>query len=288
MDNATSDLDRLQGYWRLVSASVAGHPFGAAYSHWHIQGNRLQEVTPHLVEDDAAVRTTLKLHCEARPNRIELMTEWLDEATGAPFSSHRQIGFYEVHGDTFKVCFAEDDGNSPNPDDWTSGRVEVFERHAGPPPNGKPRSGTPPILDEVLGLLVWDDNKNWYSGSLPGFGKRSLILRANPGAEAKAALVRARQIAMKLDWHIRRAADFAADEMLDLKNSTWREEGESEVSAEQFKKALRLSTLLIRPDGDVEFEFDDGQLFCGHSIPVRMDSDDRLISADIKFESFHH
>lgn len=62
---------------------------------------------------------------------------------------------------------------------------------------------------------------------------------------------------------------YAVKELLELKNGTWLEEDESEITAEQFIATMTLKTISIESDGEFEFWYDDADLFWGHSIAVR-------------------
>jgi hypothetical protein len=55
---------------------------------------------------------------------------------------------------------------------------------------------------------------------------------------------------------------------LPLKNESWLGDNESEVSAEAFVERLALQSITVYPDGELEFGFEDGDLFWGHFIIV--------------------
>lgn len=57
-------------------------------------------------------------------------------------------------------------------------------------------------------------------------------------------------------------------ELLDLKNDAWCEEDEPEITPEEFLQRITIRSISIRQDGSLEFDFDDGDLFAGHSIFV--------------------
>ena len=69
----------------------------------------------------------------------------------------------------------------------------------------------------------------------------------------------------KWDQRIR---DFAAGELLALKNDTWLEENEAALTSKQFKSRMTLESISVDPDGRFEFFFNDGDLFWGHIIVV--------------------
>ncbi|MCU0542188.1 MAG: DUF2262 domain-containing protein [Oscillatoriaceae cyanobacterium Prado104] len=49
----------------------------------------------------------------------------------------------------------------------------------------------------------------------------------------------------------------------------------------QFKSCMLLESIAISPDGNLQFYYNDGDLFWGHCIAVTMDSSDRFIDADL-------
>jgi hypothetical protein len=57
-------------------------------------------------------------------------------------------------------------------------------------------------------------------------------------------------------------------ELLSLKNEAWREEGESPLAAADFIKRMKLESISVLTNGDIEFWHDDGDLFWGHAIEV--------------------
>jgi hypothetical protein len=65
--------------------------------------------------------------------------------------------------------------------------------------------------------------------------------------------------------------EYAVQEMLSMKNGTWLDEDETELTADQFKARMTLEAITIYPDGSFEFWHDDGDLFWGHSIQVAGD-----------------
>ncbi|KWI47340.1 hypothetical protein WT72_30960 [Burkholderia pseudomultivorans] len=65
-----------------------------------------------------------------------------------------------------------------------------------------------------------------------------------------------------------RVSEQAVADLLKLKQSTWMEEGESEVSADDFKRRLALQSISIDAQAGFEFCFADGDLFFGHVVVV--------------------
>lgn len=78
-----------------------------------------------------------------------------------------------------------------------------------------------------------------------------------------------------------RVNDFAIEELLPLKNSTWLDESESSVSEEKFLQRMELTSISLHSDGSFEFWHDDGDLFFGHSIHISGTLEDGPQNADI-------
>jgi len=65
------------------------------------------------------------------------------------------------------------------------------------------------------------------------------------------------------------ARECAVAELLDTKNGAWLENGEPKLTAAQFKKRMKLQSIIVDEDESIEFWYEDGGLFGGHSINVR-------------------
>ena len=63
----------------------------------------------------------------------------------------------------------------------------------------------------------------------------------------------------------------AATELLDLKNDSWLQEGETALTKKKFITAMSLTSISIDSDGSFTFFFNDGDLFWGHMIIVSGD-----------------
>ena len=74
---------------------------------------------------------------------------------------------------------------------------------------------------------------------------------------------------------------FAAEKLLELKNESWREEGDKVCTEEDFTGLLTPESLHLYPDDTFVLEFDDGDLFWGHSVSVEGTTDGRLLAADL-------
>ena len=69
------------------------------------------------------------------------------------------------------------------------------------------------------------------------------------------------------NWN-NKIVDYATSELLPLKNDSWLEEDEAEITEEQFKERMELESITVCKDGSFEFWHSDGELFWGHSIVI--------------------
>jgi hypothetical protein len=70
-------------------------------------------------------------------------------------------------------------------------------------------------------------------------------------------------------------------ELLPLKNESWLDEGEVEVSANEFKPKVKFESVTVIPDGSFDFWPLDSHLFRGHSIQVSSNPSVGSTHADI-------
>lgn len=82
------------------------------------------------------------------------------------------------------------------------------------------------------------------------------------------ALQTARTLLSNLPFWAEAGADYAAEQLLELKNTTWRQEEEEEMSQETFAAALWLNDILALPGGKFQLWFNDGDLFGGLAVYV--------------------
>lgn len=274
-----NDYELLQGLWKIQSCTSQGRSVHPAATHYLITGNSMKEIVPDLV-DDGKLRTTFVLDESASQKRL---TETLDYngPDGPPDPNPIILRYlYRLDGDTLVLCsgpfeeFPDDISNEYS--------IKMLVRDRGPIPEPKKPSGTPPLVDDLLGTLEWDDNLNWYRCEVRVAGVSfDLSLNPDDGTDASGALSRAKQVVEDFDRYRKMAADYAVDGLLDLKNDTWLEDGEKELSADEFKAKMVLKAITVEADGDVTFWHHDGGLFWGHSIQVCIDTKDKCTSTDI-------
>ena len=138
------------------------------------------------------------------------------------------------------------------------------------------------VEHETLGTLRYDADLDWYEGRVEHGGKAVPIYLAAAGQkEFDAAAARAVRVTSSLDYYGARAKEYAAGQLLKIKNDGWLEEGESPIGADEFKEKLSLQEIVFRRYGAVEFHHRDGDLFWGHSVVVSLDGGDNFVQADI-------
>jgi len=79
-----------------------------------------------------------------------------------------------------------------------------------------------------------------------------------------------------------RIVDYLVTKLLPLKNDSWIGQGEDEITEEQFKEKIELSSITVQEDGSYEFANDDGDLFMGHALVVTGNLADGPDRADLE------
>jgi hypothetical protein len=133
-----------------------------------------------------------------------------------------------------------------------------------------------------LGRLRYDDSLGWWEGSIVRNGSPvTLYLSLDDCEDEEALLATAEAVCRDLASWCERIEEFAVRELLPLKNESWRDEGESEVGADEFRRRMSLQSIALYPSGNIEFLHGDGGLFAGHSIQVSGTIEDGPTDADI-------
>jgi hypothetical protein len=138
--------------------------------------------------------------------------------------------------------------------------AELAARAADAPP-------PPEIDDPTFGALVYRPGLGWFEGEAVWRGRPVRIhLSDDSDQQAVRSLAVARRLWAGQDrWHGLIVAAMLRD-LLPLKNETWLEPDEETVTGERFLASVALESISVYPDGGLEFFFDDGDLFFGHSI----------------------
>ncbi|MFN6460867.1 MAG: DUF2262 domain-containing protein [Nostoc sp. DedVER02] len=139
----------------------------------------------------------------------------------------------------------------------------------------------PDIKDEILGYLRYNSELDWYESQLFFYETQlSISLSIDDNDNVESALNRASSVIPELKDYAKRAKEYAVEQLLNLKNETWLDEGEA-LTSEKFKSRMTLEALVFCPEGKVEFYYNDGNLFFGHYILIKMDKYNYFVDASI-------
>lgn len=118
---------------------------------------------------------------------------------------------------------------------------------------------------EVLGKISYNDQLAWYEAEIDN---HHLYLSCEDEAEAKQTLAHTQSFLKERAKLIQQAKAYACDSLLGIKNDSWLEDGEAEVSKEQFIACLKVESVIVYPEGVLAITFLDGDLFWGHVVQV--------------------
>lgn len=141
------------------------------------------------------------------------------------------------------------------------------------------------ISTKQFGNLTLDRSIDWFEGNAKWNEKSiEITFSVEPGEQTlphEALQTAERLWSDQAKWN-KKIEDYVVQELLELKNGTWLDEGEKEVTRQQFLDRMTLTSISIDPDGEFEFWYDDGDLFWGHSISVRGNLKVGLVDAGIQ------
>ncbi|HEX3048877.1 MAG TPA: DUF2262 domain-containing protein [Bacillota bacterium] len=126
------------------------------------------------------------------------------------------------------------------------------------------------IQDDFFGAIQYDREYSCYCCELDCGGEKitlSFIVDLEE-TQINRVIDDAKKLCKNLYSWLEKAREYAADELLDLKNESWLKEDEEEMQPEEFKGRMRLETISFYEDGDFDFWCNDGGLFWGNSIQV--------------------
>ncbi len=136
--------------------------------------------------------------------------------------------------------------------------------------------------DETFGALTLDRTVDWFEGRINWDGTEvNLALTPNEDGALEPTIQVAKVLWDDHSAWAKRIREFATGELLSLKNASWLDEDEAEVSPDDFSSRMVLESVVINADGTFEFTHTDGDLFWGHSIQVSGDIENGPEAADI-------
>ena len=121
----------------------------------------------------------------------------------------------------------------------------------------------------LFGTLIFNEDLDWFTGeSLWIEESVEVSFHVDQNNNIDAGLKVAETLWQHQDSWKERIEDYAVQELLMLKNENWLEEGQDTITPVEFKKLMKLQSIVFYPDGDFNFWYDDGDLFWGHSIAI--------------------
>lgn len=125
------------------------------------------------------------------------------------------------------------------------------------------------LEDDFFGQLVLDRSVGWFQGTARWNGTLiKIYLSVDDSVACDTSLKVARALWSDQASCERRAKDMAVEELLQIKNDHWLDEGQAPITAEQFRSLLTIESVTTSPDGTFEFWCEDGDMFAGHAISV--------------------
>jgi hypothetical protein len=137
------------------------------------------------------------------------------------------------------------------------------------------------LHDATLGRLEYDRKYGWYAGRVVWCEQAvEVSLSCTRPDDTTAVLAAATRLFTEQEqWH-RRIQAYTVEQLLPLKNDSWLDADEAEMSADEFLSKMRLESISVDESGDFTFWHDDGNLFWGHAIQISGDFTEGLTQAD--------
>ena len=142
--------------------------------------------------------------------------------------------------------------------------------------------GAKDIRNPFFGELTYDEELEWWKGLVPGTAPSVVVyVSGDDDGDPASALATGEEVCRQFPEWCGRVRAYAAATLLQLKNDSWLEEDEDEVTPEEFQSRMQLEAVTFHPDGEFEFMHADGELFWGHAIQVTGNLKEGPTDADI-------
>ncbi len=125
------------------------------------------------------------------------------------------------------------------------------------------------IKNDYFGKLNFNEGLNRYETNIQyKKNKIKIDISLDECDDENIVINLAVDICKNINKWAKKAEDYAISELLDLKNNSWLDENEKEVTPEKFRKKMKLESITIFASGDFDFWHNDGDLFWGHFIEL--------------------
>ncbi len=126
--------------------------------------------------------------------------------------------------------------------------------------------------DSELGQLKWDDRVDWWEGEITLTSEQPFVLCILSRTDDKRVITEdARMAIARIRELETRCREYAADELLEIHNSEWSEG--NPISKDVFVGRLSPECVVVHETGYAEICFEDGDLFWGHMVEIRIKPD---------------
>lgn len=135
--------------------------------------------------------------------------------------------------------------------------------------------------DAVFGTCTLNRDVDWFTANVVWDGQEIILNLDNSEEDVEEAVNVAHTLWQDQGGWSRRIRAFAVQELLPMKNEGWLDDGEDELTPDEFLARMTLESLHVHADGSFDFWHDDGDLFWGHAIEISGNLEDGPTRADI-------
>ncbi|MBN8579512.1 MAG: DUF2262 domain-containing protein [Anaerolineae bacterium] len=134
-------------------------------------------------------------------------------------------------------------------------------------------------IDDIrFGKLIWEHELEWFSGKVNLFS-RNVNLHISSRNSPPVISDKSREAFNIISQSEEKILQKASDDLLAIFNENWNNEGTINSSA--FQNRLILEAIILYPDGEAEIYYNDGNMFLGHTVIVKMSEDGKFTEAGI-------
>ncbi|MBK7750356.1 MAG: hypothetical protein IPI39_24255 [Candidatus Obscuribacter sp.] len=173
-----NDYESLQGAWliRYTRKKNGAHCSHQA-SHYVFKDRELYSYSPSKV-DPLSLNSAFELDETCEPKRMSLLNRWNPSLV------------YRLSANMLELCNSREKNSFPPGFDVEADycdEIIILERDQGVLPQPKSKRDVPPILDKDFGQLCWDDDYDWFAGSVL-FKGREVQLYLQPESPSDVAV----------------------------------------------------------------------------------------------------
>ena len=125
------------------------------------------------------------------------------------------------------------------------------------------------IISPLIGMLAYDKEFDWYTGSYSDGKEKFDIYISKEGLDDNElqTLLGKVEALLKSRYYETALLEMETD-MIKLKNKAWLGEEELEIAPEDFRKHITIDSITFYEDGNSEIHCNNNNIFRGHSIII--------------------